>query len=187
MEFAKLIIRYPPLLLIGDLILGKYSVLLLGRAFPYILVRNFLFVGIPYFCIGRLIRNGFGQKVKKKVLVIFMIVFSATSLLERFVLVSLNVNATRDHYISTTLLAVTVFLFTLKCYGDNRTLALIGRKYSTWLYILHPIFITCIGMVTHKVGVYGIYKFIAPIVVYITTLIFLMIVNKIKIAAVIDR
>ena len=70
---------------------------------------------------------------------------------------------------------------------SNKTLALIGRKYSTWLYILHPIFITCIGMVAHKVGVYGIYKFIAPIVVYITTLIFLMIVDKIKMAAVIDR
>ena len=120
-------------------------------------------------------------------MVIFLIVFSATSLLERFALVSLNVNATRDHYISTTLLAITVFLFTMKCHGDNKTLALIGRKYSTWLYILHPIFITCIGMVTHKVGVYGIYKFIAPIVVYITTLIFLMIVDKIKMAAVIDR
>ena len=52
---------------------------------------------------------------------------------------------------------------------------------------MHPIFITCIGMVAHKVGVYGIYKFIAPIVVYITTLIFLMIVDKIKMAAVIDR
>lgn len=120
-------------------------------------------------------------------LTIFLIVFSATSLLERFALVSLNVNSARDHYISTTLLAITVFLFTLQCHGSNKTLALIGRKYSTWLYILHPIFITCIGMVAHKVGVYGIYKFIAPIVVYITTLIFLMIVDKIKMAAVIDR
>ena len=100
---------------------------------------------------------------------------------------SLNVDSARDHYISTTLLAITVFLFTLQCHGSNKTLALIGRKYSTWLYILHPIFITCIGMVAHKVGVYGIYKFIAPIVVCITTLIFLMIVDKIKMAAVIDR
>ena len=116
-----------------------------------------------------------------------MVVFSATSLLERFVLVSFNANATRDHYISTTLLAITVFLFALKCQGDNKTLVLVGRKYSTWLYILHPIFITCIGVVAHKVSVYGIYKFIAPIVVYITTLIFLMIVDKIKMAAVIDR
>lgn len=123
---------------------------------------------------------GFGQKVKKNVLAVLMIAFSVTSLLERFVLVSLNANSVRDHYISTTFLAVTVFLFALKCHGDNKTLALIGRKYSTWLYILHPIFITCIGMVAHKVGVYGIYKFIAPIMVYITTLIFLVIVDKIR-------
>ena len=187
LKIGKCLCFATPILLMGDLILGKYSVLLLGREFPYILVRNFLFVGIPYFCIGRLIRNGFGQKIKKNALTIFLIVFSATSLLERFALVSLNVNATRDHYISTTLLAITVILFTLKCHGDNKTLALIGRKYSTWLYILHPIFITCIGMVAHKAGVYGIYKFIAPIVVYITTLIFLVIVNKIKMAAVIER
>ena len=141
LKIEKCLVFAAPFLLMGDLILGKYSVLLLGREFPYILVRNFLFVGIPYFCIGRLIRNGFGQKVKKKVLAIFLIVFSATSLLERFALVSLNVNSARDHYISTTLLAITVFLFTLQCHGSNKTLALIGRKYSTWLYILHALLI----------------------------------------------
>lgn len=141
-----------PFLLFGDLILGKYSVLLLGREFPYVLVRNFFFVGIPYFCIGQLIRKGFLHKVKKNVLVILMIAFLLTSLLERFVLVSLNANATRDHYISTTLLAVTVFLFVLKCQWNNKTLVAIGRKYSTWLYILHPIFINCIGTVAHKMG-----------------------------------
>ena len=185
-RIGKVLYLLTPLLLLGDLAFGKYSVLIFGREFPYILVRNFIFVGIPYFCIGRLIRSGFGLKVKKNVLVILVVVFLATSLLERFILVGLNANAVRDHYISTTFLAVSVFLFALKCHGGNKKLALIGRKYSTWLYILHPIFITCIGMIAHKVSVYGIYKFIAPIVVYITTLIFLVIVDKIKIAAVID-
>ena len=180
LKIGKYLSFATPFLLLGDLILGKYSIMLLGREFPYILVRNFLFVGIPYFCIGRLIRRGFGQKVKKDVLAVLMIAFSVTSLLERFVLVSLNANAVRDHYISTTFLAVTVFLFALKCHRDNKTLALIGRKYSTWLYILHPISITCIGVVAHKVGAYGIYKFIAPIIVYITTLVFLVIVDKIR-------
>lgn len=33
-----------PILLLIDLIFGKYSMLLLGRQFPYIIVRNFLFV-----------------------------------------------------------------------------------------------------------------------------------------------
>lgn len=62
LKIEKCLVFAAPFLLMGDLILGKYSVLLLGREFPYILVCNFLFVGIPYFCIGRLIRSGFGQK-----------------------------------------------------------------------------------------------------------------------------
>lgn len=40
-----------PLLSI-DLVLGKYSLLFMGREFDYIYVRNFLCVGIPYFLIG---------------------------------------------------------------------------------------------------------------------------------------
>lgn len=46
-----------PVLLIADLVFGKYSLLIFHREFPYILVRNFLCVGIPYFCIGNLIRE----------------------------------------------------------------------------------------------------------------------------------
>ena len=104
-----------PVLLIGDLVLGKYAILLWNREFSYILVRNFLFVGLPYFCIGRMIRDGFGKKISSNVLLGLIALFSLTSLIERFILVNMNVNATRDHYISTTLLAVTVFLFTVRC------------------------------------------------------------------------
>lgn len=41
-----------PLLLLGDLLFGKYSLLLLHHEYPYVYVRNFLFVGLPYFMIG---------------------------------------------------------------------------------------------------------------------------------------
>lgn len=46
-----------PVLLLGDLVLGKYSLLLLNHEFPYVYVRNFLFVGIPYFTIGVYIKQ----------------------------------------------------------------------------------------------------------------------------------
>lgn len=184
-----------PVLLLGDLALGKYSLLLWGKEYPYILVRNFLFVGIPYFCIGRLIRVYHRRTISRNVLIVSMVLFSLTSLLERFVLVSLNVNATRDHYISTTLLAITVFLFAIDgqkaiiCRMSNKEskehrlsdlMAGIGRKYSTWIYILHPIFITCIGIVMNKIGLYLIYRCVAPIMVYISTLLFLVFMNKLK-------
>lgn len=61
----KLLYIVSPLLLIGDLVFGKYSILLLGKSFPFILVRNFLFVGIPYFCIGRII---FDQRTKESLI-----------------------------------------------------------------------------------------------------------------------
>lgn len=48
---------FVPLLLVVDLVLGKYSLLILNMEFPFILVRNFLFVGLPYFLIGTYIRQ----------------------------------------------------------------------------------------------------------------------------------
>ena len=192
----KLLYLLTPILLLCDLIFGKYSIVILGREFPYILVRNFLFVGIPYFCIGHLIRDGLGKNISKYMSGWMILLFSLTSLLEHFILVSTDMNATRDHYISTTFLAVAVIIFTLKCNSNQNNedavpkmiggesvagiLAIIGRKYSTWLYILHPIFITCIGTIASKIGFYGVYRFVAPIVVYITTIMFLVILDKIK-------
>ncbi|WP_207666211.1 acyltransferase family protein, partial [Enterocloster lavalensis] len=180
LDCRKILYYLTPLLLFGDLVLGKYSTVILGREFSYILVRNFLFVGIPYFCIGFLIRNGMGRRIEKKALSCLIVAFSVTSILERFLLVNIGMNATRDHYISTTFLAVTVFLFALKYDGHEGFLSAIGRKHSTWLYILHPIFITCLGTVSNKVGIYGVYKYIAPIIVYIATLVFLVIIEKCK-------
>jgi surface polysaccharide O-acyltransferase-like enzyme len=46
-----------PILLIADLAFGSYSILLWGWEPPYIYVRNFLFVGLPYFAIGTYIKR----------------------------------------------------------------------------------------------------------------------------------
>ena len=179
----KVLYYLTPVLLIADLIFGKYSLLIFDRELPYILVRNFLFVGIPYFCIGNLIREKrYSEKWNKKVLQVLIIVFSVTSLAERFALVNAGLNATRDHYLSTTFLAICFFVYTLKSNWHNKELALIGRKYSTWLYIIHPIFITVLAMITGKLGIKSIYRCVAPIVVYCATLVFLIILQKVKMA-----
>ena len=179
----KVLYYLTPALLIADLVLGKYSLLIFHREFPYILVRNFLFVGIPYFCIGTLIREKrCSETWNKKVLQILIVVFAITSLAERFALVNAEMNATRDHYLSTTFLAVCLFAYTLKSNWHNKELAVIGRKYSTWLYIIHPIFITAFSMVAGKLGIKSIYSCVAPIVVYCATLVFLIILQKVKMA-----
>ena len=172
-----------PVLLIADLIFGKYSLLIFHQEFPYILVRNFLCVGIPYFCIGNLIREKrCSKKWNRKILQVLIVVFTITSLAERFVLVSAGLNATRDHYLSTTFLAICLFVYALKSNWHNKELTVIGRKYSAWLYIIHPIFITVFSIVTGKLGIKSIYRCVAPIVVYCATLVFLIILQKVKMA-----
>ena len=183
LDCRKLLYYLTPVLLIVDLMLGKYSLLIFHREFPYILVRNFLCVGIPYFCIGNLIREKrYSEKWNKKVLQILIIAFAITTLAERFALVNAGLNATRDHYISTMFLAICLFVYTLKSNWHNKELTVIGRKYSTWLYIIHPIFITVFSIVTGKLGIKSIYRCVAPIVVYCATLVFLIILQKVKMA-----
>lgn len=103
-----------PVLLIADLVLGKYSLLIFHREFPYIVVRNFLCVGIPYFCIRNIIREKIiSEKWNKKVLRALIVVFATTSLAERFALLNAGLNATRDHYLSTTFLSICLFVYAL--------------------------------------------------------------------------
>lgn len=173
-----------PFLLIGDLALGKYSLLLFNVKIPYILVRNFLFVGIPYFCLGGIIKKAYLHgniiKIKKPILELLMVLFAFTTLLEKFLLVQFGMNAARDHYISTTLSAVAVFLFTLKCNGHNKMMANLGKNYSTWIYILHPIFIDIIRFITSNVGIQHVYSYMEPFVVYLITTAFLVCVTKLN-------
>lgn len=179
-----------PFLLIADLLFGKYSLVVFHREFSHIIVRNFLFVGIPYFSLGCLIRSLYDEvyvksieRIRNKVLLLLIVLLSTTSLIERFILETIGMNATRDHYVSTTFLAIIVFIFTLHRYIQAgkmvnfplvKVAVTIGRKYSAWLYILHPIFIQGLGAIANKIAVYSIYKYVAPMVVYFVTLIFLI-------------
>lgn len=188
----KILFYLTPILLLGDLALGKYSLLLWGREFPYILVRNFLFVGIPYFSIGIMIDKSSSKIINKRILVCLIIFFSFTTILERYTLLRLSLNATRDHYISTTFLAVSVFLLTVQ-FRENKNntktklinyfkniFSIIGCKYSSCLYIIHPIFITCTGALITKIKLYSIYQWFAPVWIYTITVLCLIFLDKLK-------
>lgn len=176
-----------PILLLGDLFLGKYSMLFFGREFPYILVRNFLFVGLPYFCIGKLIRkreeNRIDDKVKnnKHKLLLLIIIVLIANILEKNIFVDFC-SATRDHYLSTTFLAIFVFLLVIQPIEvENKFvcwIASIGRKYSTWIYIMHPIFIIILGMfsILNRDKIYNMFE---PIIIYFITLFMGVICNKV--------
>ena len=188
MKLERILYIITPLLLIGDLAMGKYSLLIFGREFPYILVRNFLFVGIPYFTIGKLL---YDHKIKikeqnKTKIIVGIAVFLVTTLLERFLLVCTGLNTTRDHYISTTFLAVFVFTFFLGLFSKReiknlgKIVAKIGREYSAGIYVIHPIIITVISVAVEMIGVHDLYSVIAPLVVFGVSCLVVMFLTKTK-------
>ena len=189
LELRKLLFCIVPFLLLGDLVLGKYSLLLFNREIPYYYIRNYLFVGVPYFCIGNLIYN-FRTKIrllKGKWLIYAMGLFSVTTLCERGILIYLGKNAVRDHYLSTTFLAISIFVYVLnKQYNETKpervcgVLSRIGKEYSADIYILHPIFISILQVGAGILRLDTIYTLFAPILIYVSTIIFLVIVRKLK-------
>lgn len=175
-----------PILLLIDLIFGKYSLLFFRTEFPYIYMRNFLFVGLPYFMIGLLIKDLKNNRIinkKPSKLCLLSIIF--INIFERCILLQNDLNATRDHYFSTTLLSIALFLYFLNVDSEkckiNTVLKKIGRDYSTYIYIYHPIFISICSFLFHRfLHFNNIYVIIQPFIVYLFTLMFLIIWKRIK-------
>lgn len=135
-----------PVLLLADLCLGKYSLVLWGREFPNILTRNFLCVGIPYFMIGTLIKHykvRFLSYQRLRLLTLGgVILFSLTNIMENRLLTEADMNATRDHYISSTFLAISLFLYFLYFkQTKSNFISDLGEKDSLYVYIFHPLII----------------------------------------------
>lgn len=174
-----------PVLLLADLIFGKYSVAILGKKIPYIYVRNFLCVGLPYFCIGDYIRQRelSGKSGKRNLVLLggMIPVFWMTTLAERFLLRYYKVNAPREHYISTTFLAVAAFLFFLEYGKRNRGgkifhwTAAIGLRYSLMIYLIHPAIVTYFHLLVKKKYfplAAKVYLTAPPVFIFLAALIF---------------
>lgn len=175
-----------PLLLLGDLIFGKYSLLLLNHEYPFIYVRNFLFIGLPYFLIGVWIK-----KHKAKLLTVNMkiyaggiILFSVTSILEKIILLNIGMSPAREHYLSTTFLAISLFMFVLS-FKDVKSsrISLLGGRDSLYIYVFHPLFIITLPVVIKRLPtvVDLCFQWTAPFVILILTIILTITLRKIKI------
>lgn len=135
-----------PLLIIIDLLLGKYSIFFFGRYFPNVYTRNWLFFGLPNVAIGMMIREwSVIDKIKRKYLTMMCVLFLACLLIEHIILDYLEVNAERDNYIFAVFLSIGAFcLFAKIREAPNRLLfkmASFGKNYSTSFYVIHSFFI----------------------------------------------
>lgn len=177
-----------PILLLTDLCLGKYSIVLLHREFPVIIVRNFLCVGIPYFSIGMFLsqkQECINQINQLRIFTLLgVIIFSILSMIENRILINIGMNATRDHYISTTFLAISLFLlFTTYKQETPNLLSKMGEKDSLYIYIFHPLFIIFFNIANKYLPSFlqSTYLYISPIVILITTILFCITLRKIHI------
>lgn len=161
-----------PILLLTDVVFGKYSILLFGREFDYLLVRNWLFVGIPFFSIGMLMNE-------KKLRIGWwgIPVFTLTTILERFLLVRNGLNAARDQYISTIFLSISVLNFALEYKGSiNNWLAQIGNRLSAWIYIIRPIFVTCLTFIASRLAFsQKVWGYVGAVFVFVISVVFVYI------------
>lgn len=175
-----------PVLLACDLLFGKYSLLVFGKEFPYIYVRNFLFVGLPYFLLGACLRSrekraeGKGGDASALALFALVLLFALTTIAERYFLIATGNNGTRDHYVSTTFLAIALFLLAKRdapiAFSQvGCRVAKIGEQYTSMIYIVHPMILTILAAIVSRLGsnaINAVYAFIKPIAAFFLAAVF---------------
>ena len=114
-----------------------------------------------------------------------VILFSLTSMVEKYILLYIGKSPVREHYISTTFLAVCLFLLVLS-FQQNRSslISKLGEKDSLYIYIFHPVFLIYFFPQINKIipdWVANIYSFCAPVLVLFVTIFLTMVLRKTKI------
>lgn len=111
--WEKVLIFLTPFLLIADEVFGKYSMIFLkGYSISFVYIRNWIFVGIPYLCIGWMIyKYELSSRLSRQRWLLLTVFFSITTILERYVLCRMELNGLRDQYFSTPLLSIALFCF----------------------------------------------------------------------------
>lgn len=165
-SFIRMLSIVTPMLLLVDLVAGKYSLLLFNREFEIYKLTNYLFVGIPNFVIGYLIAgNRIKLNIKASTLNIVTAVLIILNIVERFLLVKFGINGGREQYLLTTFVAIAVFVIFIKTPQTNPGIVRIsktGRYYSPLMFIIFP----AVGIILNALlGSFAVYLYIRPIII----------------------
>lgn len=137
-----LLYKILPLLFLGSYILSYFSVLA---------YRNFLFTGLPYVLLGSLFRSREKQLVNmfrtSRPLIVGLIALYIGIGIEMFVYKSIGAMVVRDHYLLTLPMVACIFILALRHphWGADSFFSKIGKKYSAYIYIMHPFIITLLS------------------------------------------
>ena len=173
-----------PFLIVVALLLGKYHLFIWDDFVPTYVSRNFLFMGLPFFALGMLVKRYellIRQCVSLKAIVLSVGIFYLMGLAEiRYLDLYMK---SGDMYFSTTFMSVSVLIFFL-FYGPSRDniLSKIGREDSLYIYVFHL-------LVAHKLcdpifentSLMPYYPYFSAILVFVVTILLVRILRKIKI------
>lgn len=174
----KYLYKTIPVLIFFNIILGTYSTLLFNTNLSIVYSRNFLFCGLPFFLLGDYFNTKIRPVQNRKLIIIVLLSILGTAIEKWFL--KKNGLITADCFLSTPFLAASLFLLIIQ----NEPLlkmswigkiALIGRRTSTMIYIVHPIMISVVGKVIRTIGSYiafipKIYQYFSPVIIlFITT------------------
>lgn len=173
------------------LFLGNYLLSFLGRCIYY---RNFLFTGLLYVLLGCLFRNYEKRLLevfhKSRTLILGLVVLCVCLGMEMIVYKWAGFNVGRDHYLFTLPMVACIFILCLRQphWGKGSFLALVGKKYSAYIYIFHVFIMACIQYVLKSVvgkEIYqdiiqnNLFRYCYPFLVFGATLISVMIGYKV--------
>lgn len=173
-------------LLLIDLIFGTYSIVIFAEKFPTEYTRNFLFCGLGYFIIGRLIRQACDSESEKldkiggNKMLVFFVSGLIISLIEEFILKTNEFQSERLHFFGTSVASVSlvIFLVTTKDIKNN-FVSKIGKNYSKDIYLWHPLlYVVLTILISSFSTIKKIYELLLPIIIFISTLFFLFGMKK---------
>ncbi|MCR4612625.1 MAG: acyltransferase [Bacteroidaceae bacterium] len=179
----RLLYWFTPMLLLAGLAFGTYGNLLWNWSLPYVCLRSFIFVGLPYFTIGTLLKRHQRPQwwALKQLHLGCIVLFVLTTYLERLFLINTDNFAFQEYFLSTTPLAVSAFLLAIAFRKEEPSFwSRLGEKDSLYIYIIHPVFMVCGRALNDALQWQEAYSCIAPLVVLIATIISIKCLRKMK-------
>ncbi len=140
-----------------------------GAEDPVYYLRNFAFVGIPYFLCGVLI-NKYREKalnISTSVLVATFFLGLVLSIAERFTL------GCSDLYVGTPVAVIALFSLTLNPnLKSNENLSKLGKLYAGDIYIFHMLIITIVNAAASVVGILNLtlFPWVRPFIVIVISI-----------------
>lgn len=165
-----------PIMLLGNLLMGKYSVVLLGGVFPGYIRANAFFTVLPYLCVGILISRNSERisEIKQNIIVALLFLSFAGTICEQTVLSKFLVAGNGDNFFCSVFLSIFVFIYFAFIFKSTKfeLLGKVGRIHSGNIYIFHPFLKSVCSKAFSAMGWSSTYLLFSPLLIFGVSILF---------------